>query len=898
MGQYDTHGGYFAPQGYTRINTGGSHEENPNGGVQLGVDAQGIPNMLEEGEPVYNDFVYSDNIKADAEILKKHGIPTKFAGKLYSVIADYYVEEANKRPLDPISNNGLNAMLTRLAEAQEEQKQLETQKEIEEQLSQMSPEEQEQFLAMLEQQNAQGQMPEGVPPEATMQGAPQEAPTMMPQGQQMSPEEAMMMQQQAQASASQMMPQQPVMMAKGGLIRRFDLGSPQGTLVTHRLAGTEDLNRFYNPQAYSLSIGDTAQEQAPEVETIMATTPPVYFNPDDTGTTRGDYMAVDGNGNLTADIEPAVVTAFPGKSQAWVDAEVGPRSIKKKVSDGINDAMYDAIDIYENSLIADPFTHAVYSAVNGNYGDAVMDVGLALLPGVRTGTKAIRSAEKGVQKAAKAAERTNKIVRAREATADAKLLAQQAKTRLDASEKAISNIEREIQSNVAYRETLDDVLDKRAVTDWLDEFAGQYDEAARNAKQAKKELKAAERDVWRAERQQKLQETLHPDATKRADAVGTDIPASTASTTTGTSNAGAEQVPELSRKEKAKYYGKKAAKWAVGSTVTGAAVEGGIKGYNLIQDDKSSRTAVDADSIEPKKYALGGSINRFAPGGALTTLPRYAGIANSAIDTLYNAVQQPDHYEIPQYNPILPTMSAPEYIVPVYRPDDINMLTNQYLADAAGNRRAIMNSGAGLSTAANLVALNYGAGNNIGTARERVLSANNTQMNNVIQQRNALAKDRAATENTFAQANANILNTALFQNPQTSLRMQLLNNQEEGKKYTAFGTSKNALVAGLVGTGTENMSMNMINQNPYFDYVMGSDGSIMHFPKSNHTDAQASKPVTTNLTTFDPSSSIPKFRLPNLKSPEQFNKSLDAITKPLYPSHLSSCGGFIRPIKK
>ena len=114
MRKFDTHGGYFAPQDYFRVDEGGSHEENPNGGVQVGVDPQGTPNLLEENEPVYKDFVYSDNIVADVEMLKKHNIPTKYAGKLYSEIADAFVDEAGERPNDPISNNGLNAMLVRL----------------------------------------------------------------------------------------------------------------------------------------------------------------------------------------------------------------------------------------------------------------------------------------------------------------------------------------------------------------------------------------------------------------------------------------------------------------------------------------------------------------------------------------------------------------------------------------------------------------------------------------------------------------------------------------------------------------------------------------------------------------------------------------------------------------
>lgn len=896
MGQYDTHGGYFAPQGYTRINTGGSHEENPNGGVQLGVDAQGIPNMLEEGEPVYNDFVFSDNIKADAEILKKHGIPTKFAGKLYSVIADYYVEEANRRPLDPISNNGLNAMLTRLAEAQEGQKQLETQKEIEEQLSQMSPEEQEQFLAMLEQQNAQGQMPEGVPQEAAMQGAPQDAQAMMPQEQPMSPEEAMMMQQQAQAPAPQMMPQQPVMMAKGGLIRRFDLGSPQGTLVTHRLSGTEDLNRFYNPQAYSLSVGDTAQQQVPEVETVMATTPPVYFNPDDTGTTRGGYMAVDGNGNLTADIEPAVVTAFPGKSQAWVDAEVGPRSIKKKVSEGINDAMYDAIDIYENSIIADPFTHAVYSGVNGNYGDALTDIALAGLTGVRTGSQIVRSAKKGIQATKKAAERTAKIVQARETTSAARAAVEQASKKLDAANTSMSRLNDQIVKSVGNTDKAVNNGLRAASEKRTSKLVDAYDSAAQEAKQAKKELEAAKKDFYRAERKQNLQEKLHPNAAKRADTSGANTSTSTTSNTNSTStkpkegntnnptsqaetagtadntpNGGAQEVPELSRKEKAKYYGKKAGKWAAGAAVAGAAVDGAIAGYNLIQDDKSSRTATDANSIKPKDYALGGNINRFAPGGALTTLPRYAGVANNAIATLYNAAQKPDHYEIPQYNPILPTVSAPSYITPEYRPTDVNMLSNAYLADAAGNRRAVLNAGAGPSTAAQLVGLGYNSARNFGTFTEQTRAANNTQRNQLAQMRNSVAESERRFKDSMAQFRAEALNMAKLRNIQNVLMQQQLNYQAEGQKYAALQSNLNSMSKDLAGIGKENWNMNMINQNPYFQYGVGSNGLIFHNP--NYTPAQQKEQQPTQPT---------------------------ETTQPIQPMnvHPAACGGFIRRIKR
>lgn len=206
MSKFDTHGGYFAPLGYMKVNEGGSHEENPNGGVQVGVDPEGVPNLLEEGEPVFKDFVFSDNIKAKEKFLKQFGIPEKYAGKLYSEIADSFLSEAELRPNDEISANGLNAMLGRLAEAQEAQKAEEEEKALMEELKNMSPEE----LAMLEQALAQEQMPqEQMMPEEQMQ--PETAPEMV------APE---------QVAPEQVAPEMPVM-ACGGKMNKYEAGGPK-----------------------------------------------------------------------------------------------------------------------------------------------------------------------------------------------------------------------------------------------------------------------------------------------------------------------------------------------------------------------------------------------------------------------------------------------------------------------------------------------------------------------------------------------------------------------------------------------------------------------------------------------------------------------------------------------
>jgi hypothetical protein len=193
MSKFDTHGGYFAPKDYMKVEAGGSHEENPNGGVQIGVDQQGTPNLLEEGEPVYKDYVYSDNIKASERFLKENNIPEKYAGELYSKIADSFFSEAEERPMDHISRNGLEAMLGRLADAQESQKAYNEERQLNKLLDSLSPEEYDSLMGMLET----GEQMQAVP---------------MPQ----------------EAAAPEQAPMQPVeqpVMADGGRVNKYKLGN-------------------------------------------------------------------------------------------------------------------------------------------------------------------------------------------------------------------------------------------------------------------------------------------------------------------------------------------------------------------------------------------------------------------------------------------------------------------------------------------------------------------------------------------------------------------------------------------------------------------------------------------------------------------------------------------------
>lgn len=103
------------------IDNGGSHEENPLGGVPVGVDAEGIPNLVEQGEAIdkNEDYVYSDTLKANEGLLTAVNLPKKYAGKTFAFIAKDLNKEAESRPNDPISKNGVKDSMSRLQQAQE-----------------------------------------------------------------------------------------------------------------------------------------------------------------------------------------------------------------------------------------------------------------------------------------------------------------------------------------------------------------------------------------------------------------------------------------------------------------------------------------------------------------------------------------------------------------------------------------------------------------------------------------------------------------------------------------------------------------------------------------------------------------------------------------------------------
>jgi hypothetical protein len=116
-----TNGGVFS-DGVTVVGEGGSHEENPLTGVPMGVAPDGQPNLVEEGEVIFNDYVFSNRLHPSEELLKSVNLPSKYKDNTFASIAEKINKEPKERPYDLIARRGLLANMSKLMQAQEEVK--------------------------------------------------------------------------------------------------------------------------------------------------------------------------------------------------------------------------------------------------------------------------------------------------------------------------------------------------------------------------------------------------------------------------------------------------------------------------------------------------------------------------------------------------------------------------------------------------------------------------------------------------------------------------------------------------------------------------------------------------------------------------------------------------------
>lgn len=109
--------------GLKTIDNGGTHEDNPMEGVPMGIAPDGQPNLVEEGEVIYNNYVFSNRMFADKKLLEDFKLPKAYDGYSFAAIAERLGKESKERPNDPISKRGLMSSMTRLQQAQETMRQ-------------------------------------------------------------------------------------------------------------------------------------------------------------------------------------------------------------------------------------------------------------------------------------------------------------------------------------------------------------------------------------------------------------------------------------------------------------------------------------------------------------------------------------------------------------------------------------------------------------------------------------------------------------------------------------------------------------------------------------------------------------------------------------------------------
>ena len=805
MGKFDTHGGYFAPQGYMRVNTGGSHEENPYGGVQIGVDPQGIPNMLEENEVVYDDYVYSDNIKADKALLKKYNIPEKYAGKLYSEIADKFVDEAEDRPNDPISNNGLNAMLVRLAQAQEEQKQIEQQKELEKELANLSPEELAGLEAMLAQQG-------GTEGEQNLQ-----APVLeMGQEQMVSPE----------------MMSQPQMMACGGLLRRFDDGTP-GIVVPAEIPDTGTISAWVDTRKPVRRWIDATVDSNPTLRHLSE----AFYRFGESAPGQVLTMMLP-DPNSESGVLGAVSTPV-----ARVPARGISKAQKAKIVDEAMEKAYEASSVAEKTDKAKKEVSAVKKALRNPLYGAGKQTAMALAdksPWVRY--PAVGAAQLGQWGAETA------LLSGLDAGVGAAMKAwgspwTSAQSQESAEEPEIDFGNWDYASGGPIHR-----FDGGGWTDFLKALGnytvsrtpgnvrGKYkiDNAFPLPTDVNSVSDLEQSDAYQAFTDYVLNNSTNENVLNYLKALDAGTPEGTKKLFSG---------DELS------------SDWADTYRSRRTDGLGGIyhfSGNSLDDISGILRPKMEKiEAIDPSGLMAQARVNKpdevlmkkpptttttttkqgaSMSAAPLATWPRYAGAITSGLTGLYNVFQKPDKYNIRRIQPTLPN-GRMDLIDPVFNPIDENMAVNDVLANSAGTVRALANSGLGPSTAAAMLAADYNAGHNIGTARTQVWDANNQRRNDVIARRNANAQALGQFNYGIDRDRAQSLNDAQIRNIQNELLQQRLNYDAEGQKYAAISNSLDQVGQALSGIGRENFAMNQVNSTA--DYAILPNGQVVYRPRNN-----------------------------------------------------------------
>lgn len=311
-------------RGVNEFNAGGSHEENPYGGVPQGIAPDGAPNLVEQGEVKLSDIIGMDNqyilsnrIIIDAEHAQQFGIPENVVGMTYAAAFKKLYQPLKERSGSTEVKNEIAHLANAFMQAQDTVKAEQEAQQASAIMNSLSPEERQQMMQMaagqqgqpspeeqqmMQQQMMQQQMMQQQQ-QAQQQGQMAQDPSMMggqqippeamaAQGGQPSPEEMAMMQQQ---DPSIMGGQQPMMARGGRMINQFSKGgnmsfnkSMFGEIFSHKfdkvgkamegklveeLAKLVIKGKFGNGKARKEALGDRLSEVQKKVNELLSGSP-------------------------------------------------------------------------------------------------------------------------------------------------------------------------------------------------------------------------------------------------------------------------------------------------------------------------------------------------------------------------------------------------------------------------------------------------------------------------------------------------------------------------------------------------------------------------------------------------------------------------------------------------
>ena len=861
MADMNVKGGYFAPDNYLKVNEGGSHDENPNGGVQIGMDQNGVPNMLEEGEPVYNDFVYSDNIVADEEFLEKHDLPKKYKGWLYSKIADDLFEEYSENPLDPISKNGADIMLTRLAECQEEQKLAAEQAQLEEMLASLSPEERDALAqAMMEQQQPTPQdmamMPQEVAPQepVPMEGMPMEA----------SPEQMAL-------------PGQPIMAACGGHIsRNFDKGGKKDNW----------LKRTWNQAIKVPFMSGTA--------TGYAVTPEIWKDDNTVDSTVGNELEY--AGSMLASLYSPLFT--PEGRAAFSASKKAYDALKSGVQ--VSNALGAARNTFEEAQAAKELAKSALAQRTESLATAMAN---GDVEDVRQATNLVRNAAQAVRGAAWEEAKKGvpyflrSIPSGVKGTAAAGLMAIPVGRMVGAARNVSKNSpyfnNYPIDEKPVWGQPIPQPSPMVTTIDTTPEPKeyDKYNDWALGGKVNNYEWGSGP-NFEPTTKYFLPDEYAGPVLPKIGTASQLPYRSFSGPTITGRSGVGVSSgssgispVAAGSSEINPADLMLKPTDVKLLAKMRSAAMQ------NYTSPGLVDSRLADRSNAARQAYYTNNPITDSDNNGQrmLSTAGMYLPQIAEAALAIGNAAQSPDKIIAERMQPRMISGNM-RLIDPRYNPIDINQTVNTVTNQNNATARALMNSGNPVSTQAALIAADAVGNRNIGEAIAQNKLANEQLYNNAIAGYNNNESARAQFDLGIDRYNQAVDADAQRVNIQNNLYQQQANNQYDSQKWAAVSNQIQRGLDALYANGITNFNMNMVNSNPAFENYGISPSGYVNYMAAQNARPQA-MPVTTYGAKIQPN--VPSY-YDNRYMPDyskQFAENAEKIRK---KSGLMKCGGKLK----